>query len=483
MIESPEREPYRHFLQVTRAFAGHDLSEPEERILEEKANTSGRAFSRLFQESTANATYTLEVEGETRTMNQSELLALLHDPDRELRRRAAESFTTGLREQNRLLTFIFNTLLQDKAVEDRLRRYAEPEESRHHSNDLDAETVETVMGTCAESYGLVARYYRLKREILGYDTLTHYDRYAPLFDTKEEVGFPEARETVLRSFEEFSPAMRSAAEEFFEREWIDAEPRPGKQGGAFCSSVTPDLHPYVLMNYMDRLDDVMTLAHELGHGIHFSLARGQSYLNFSSTLPLAELASTFAEMLVFEKLQAEAELKDRLALYAGKIEGAFATIFRQAAMFRFEQRLHRARREQGELPSETIGEIWQDEVQKMFGDSVELGEEHRLWWSYIPHFIGSPFYVYAYSFGELLVFALYQMYKEEGGAFPERYLDLLRQGGSKSPQELMAQMGIDLRSRAFWRGGMKALDDLVGRFEALYREYQEQEGRVGETAG
>ncbi|MBW3625484.1 MAG: M3 family oligoendopeptidase [Armatimonadetes bacterium] len=472
LIDSPALDPYRHFLQTTRAFAGHDLSEPEERILEEKANTSSRAFARLFQEVTSNHVYTLEWEGETQKLNQAEILALLRRPERELRRRAAESFTAGLREQNRVLTYIFNTLVQDKALEDRLRRYESPEESRHLSNELDEETVETVMKICREHYSLVERFYRLKREILGYDTLTHYDRYAPLFDTQEKVEFPEARKMVLESFEEFAPAMRRTAEEFFEGCWIDAVPRQGKQGGAYCSYITPDLHPYIFMNYLNRLDDVMTLAHELGHGIHASLSRGQTQLNFHGTLPLAELASTFAEMLVFEKLQSGAALKDRLALYAEKIEGAFATIFRQAAMFRFEQKLHRARREQGELPSDAIGELWQDEMQSMFGDAVELGEDHRIWWSYIPHFIGSPFYVYAYSFGELLVFALYRMYQEQGEGFPDRYLDLLREGGSKSPHELMGQMGIDLRSPEFWRGGMEVLDDLVGRFEALYREYQ-----------
>lgn len=472
LIESEALEPYRHYLQVTRAFAGHDLSEPEERILEEKANTSSRAFTRLFQETTSNQIFTLEWEGETMTLNQSEVLALLRRPERELRQRAARSFTEGLEDLNRTLTFIFNTLIQDKAVEDRLRNYAEPEESRHLSNELDAETVETVMQSCETHYGLVERFYRLKREILGYDTLTHYDRYAPLYDTQETVEFPEAQRMVLESFEEFSPRIKGAAEAFFAGGWIDAEPRQGKQGGAYCSYVTPDLHPYIFMNYLDRMDDVMTLAHELGHGVHAYLSREQSYFNYHGTLPLAELASTFAEMLVFEKLQSGATLKDRLALYAEKIEGAFATIFRQAAMFRFEQRLHRARREQGELTPEVIGEIWQDEIQKMFGDSVVLGEEHRIWWSYIPHFIGSPFYVYAYSFGELLVFALYRMYQEEGGSFPDRYIDLLRQGGSKSPHELMAQMGIDLRDPGFWEGGMRVLEELVERFEGLYRESQ-----------
>jgi oligoendopeptidase F len=326
------------------------------------------------------------------------------------------------------------------------------------------------MDICEEHYRLVARYYHLKRKILGYDQLTHYDRYAPLFDTQEEIGFPDARKIVLDAFEGFTPQMRNVADRFFEGQWIDAEPRPGKQGGAYCSYVATDLHPYVFMNYIGRLDDVMTLAHELGHGVHAYLSREQTLLNFQGTLPLAELASTFAEMLVFEKLQAAASPKDRLALYADKIEGAFATIFRQAAMFRFEQHLHRARREQGELTTEAIGEIWQSQLQAMFGDSVALGDEHKLWWSYVSHFIGSPFYVYAYSFGELLVLALYRKYQQESEGFPERYLSLLRQGGSKSPQELMGQMDIDQRSPEFWRGGMEDLESLISRFEEIYQE-------------
>lgn len=470
LIDSPVLAPYRHFLQTLRALAGHDLSEPEERILEEKANTSSRAFSRLFDELTANATFSLEWAGETKTLSQPEILAMLRRPERELRREAARSFSAGLTEMSRTLTFIFNTLVQDKAVEDRLRRFSEPEEARHLSNELDAETVETVMRTCEEFYPVVARYYRLKREILGYDRLTHYDRYAPLFETEEEVPFHEAQRIVLDSFAEFTPEMRRVAAEFFDEEWIDAEVRPGKQGGAYCNYSTPDLHPFIFMNYLNKMDDVMTLAHELGHGVHASLSRGQTFFNFHGTLPLAELASTFAEMLVFEKLQAAATPKDRLALYADKIEGAFATIFRQASMYRFEQDLHRARREQGELSADAIGEFWQNRIQAMFGDSVVMEDEHRLWWSYVPHFIGSPFYVYAYSFGELLVFALYRMYQQESEGFSDRYLNLLRQGGSRSPQELMGQMGIDLRSPDFWRGGMKVLEEMVDRFEELYRE-------------
>lgn len=262
------------------------------------------------------------------------------------------------------------------------------------------------------------------------------------------------------------------AGEFFDKNWIDAQPVKGKQGGAYCAYITPDLHPYVLCNYMGRMKDVMTLAHELGHGVHASLSRGQSLLNFHGTLPLAELASTFGEMLVFERVQAQASPKDRLALYAEKIEGAFATIPRQTAMFRFEQAIHNHRRTQGELTAEDFGNHWQREVQAMFGDSVELGEEHRAWWSYVGHFTGTPFYVYAYSFGELLVLSLYQQAQKEGAAFAEKYLDMLRAGGSLTPQELVSNVGVDLDDPQFWQGGFDVLAGLVERFESLWSEYQ-----------
>jgi len=482
MLDDPALAPYRHFVRTVRAFREHQLSEPEERLLEEKANTGKRAFSRLFEEVTANILFRFTLDGRTESLTQSEVLNRLRDARRDARRAAAAALSEGLAGNTRVLTFIFNVLLQEKNVEDRLRRYEYPEQARQISNELERETVDLVIRTCVEHYPLVARYYGLKREILGVDTLTHYDRYAPLFDTAEEVPFERARAMVLDAFGEFSARIRDAADEFFAQRWIDAEPRKGKRGGAFCSYVTPDLHPVVFLNYLNQMDNVMTLAHELGHGVHASLSRRQSYLNFHGTLPLAELASTFAEMLVFERLQEGASLRDRLALYADKIEGAFATIFRQAALYRFEQAIHQQRRTAGELTPEQYGDLWQAQIQAMFGDSVVLGDEHRAWWIYISHFIGSPFYVYAYSFGELLVMALYRMYQTTGAGFADRYIALLEAGGSKSPQELMAEVGIDLNDPAFWRGGMEVLGGLVARFEELWREYQRSEQPVAANA-
>lgn len=469
LLDDPAVASYKHYIGTVRAARAHMLSETEERLMEELANTGGRAFDRLFDETTATSTFNLNGE----ELTQAQIIAKIMDPDRETRRLAAAAFTAGLQKQSRTLTFIFNTLLQEKNVHDRLRKFSSPQESRHLTNELTEETVSLVVDTVVRNYPLVARYYNVKREILGLDKLTHYDRYAPLFEAEEIITYPQAQQIVLEAFGDFSPEMRRRAADFFDKNWIDAPATKGKVGGAFCSYVTPDKHPYVLMNYLGRMKDVMTLAHELGHGVHASLSRSQSLLNFHGTLPLAELASTFGEMLVFEKVTQQASLKDKLALYAEKIDGALATIPRQTAMYRFELAIHNHRRTKGELTTEDFGEHWQREVQLMFGDSVELGDEHRLWWSYIGHFTGSPFYVYAYSFGELLVMSLYQQSKKEGQAFADKYLGMLEAGGSLTPQELVSKVGVTLNDPAFWQGGFDVLGQLVDDFEALWHEYQQ----------
>ncbi len=467
---------YRHFIEAARKFRPHRLSEPEEIILEETANTGSRAWQRLFDEVTANHVYTLHRPGkdQAESLSEQELLALLRDPDRAVRQAAADAFSAGLAQLQRVLTFTFNNLLNDKAIDDRLRSYSHPEQARHMANELEPETVELVIRLCRENYGLVERFYNVKRLILGLPELTHIDRYAPLFEAKEKVEWARAQQIVLEAFGAFSPELAEKGKEFFDKNWIDAESRKGKGGGAFCSYNTPDTHPVLLQTYLDRMDDVMTLAHELGHGVHASYSREQTYFNFHGTLPLAELASTFGEMLVFEKLVAGADVKDRLALYAEKIEGIFATVFRQAAFYGFEKRVHHKRREDGELEAGDIGDIWQEELQAMFGNSVKLGEQHRTWWSYISHFIQSPFYVYAYSFGELLVLSLYEMAKQEGPTFAGKYTALLRLGGSKSPADLMATVGVDLQDEAFWKGGFVAMEKLVAQFERLWSEVSAQ---------
>ncbi|MBO4547971.1 MAG: M3 family oligoendopeptidase, partial [Abditibacteriota bacterium] len=465
--ECPALSEYAHYIGKVRAFNPYKLSEPEERILEEKANTGRRAFDRLFDQVLSAAVFRGRVKGEDREMNEAEVLSLLRSPDRGVREDAAHILTEGLKEHSGVLSFIFNTMVYDKSVDDRLRGFGYPQQSRHLSNELSRETVDLVIKTCRDNYPLVSRFYRRKRALLGLRELTHIDRYAPLAAAEKEVSFEEAKDIVLSSFAGFSDRFASIARDFFDKRWIDAEPRQGKRGGAFCAHADPARNPYVLMSYMNRQDDVMTLAHELGHGIHAVLASRQNILDCSATLPIAENASTFGEMLVFEALVREASREDKIALYAEKIESVFATVFRQAAMYIFECRLHEARRSRGELSVEDIGSLWQDSLQEMFGDSLILGDEHRYWWIYVSHFIGTPFYVYAYSFGELMVLSLFALYKKTGAPFVAKYEELLSGGGSKAPGELLCSMGFDITDPAFWQGGMDYITGLIDEFEAL----------------
>lgn len=473
-LADPVMANYVHHVQTSRVYSPHRLTEVEERLLEETSNVGSRAWTRLHEEVLSNHTfiYVDPTNGGAQDLSETAVLHLLRDGDRNVRQAAADSLSKGLTEVSRVVTFLYNTLLADKKLEDRLRKFEYPEQSRHMANELSKEVVDTVTTLCKERSDLVARYYRIKRQILGLDELTHIDRYAPLFEAKGTADWEEARKIVLESFAAFSPTMSDKAGEFFDKNWIDAEPRNGKRGGAFCMYVTPDTHPYILMSYQGSMDDVMTLAHELGHGVHASLSREQTEFNFHGTLPLAELASIFGEMLVFEKIVDKADLKDKVALYAQKIEGIFASVHRQAAMYRFEQRCHTHRREKGELSTDDFNAIWQEEMQSMFQDSVNLGDQHAVWWSYIGHFIFAPFYVYAYAFGELLTLAIYQMAKEEGPSFADKYVDVLKLGGSQTPQELMGQLGVDLADRKFWEGGFAAIENLVTRFEELWAEYK-----------
>ncbi|MBQ9358389.1 MAG: M3 family oligoendopeptidase, partial [Abditibacteriota bacterium] len=410
------------------------------------------------------------VAGEDREMNEAQTLSLLRSPDRAVREEGAHILTKGLLEHSGVLSFIFNTLVYDKSVDDRLSGFAYPQQSRHLSNELDRETVDLVIKTCRDNYGLVSRFYNRKRQLLGLDRLTHIDRYAPIASVEKEYSFAEARDMVLEAFGRFSPNFAGIARRFFDNRWIDAEPRQGKRGGAFCAHGDPKHNPYVLMNYMNRQDDVMTLAHELGHGIHAVLSSEQNILDCSAALPVAENASTFGEMLVFESLAAKASREEKRALYAEKIESVFATVFRQAAMYTFECRLHEARRSRGELSVDDISALWQTSLQEMFGDSLILEEEHKYWWIYVSHFIGSPFYVYAYSLGELMVLSLFSLYKKEGPSFVPKYERLLSRGGSMAPGELLGEVGFDITSPDFWKGGMDYIGSLIDEFEELCSE-------------
>lgn len=462
---------YRHYIETERTFSPHTLTELEEKLNDERSNTGVRAFRRLFDEVINNIDFKVRLDGRTESMSESEALSLLYHPERKTRKAAAKGVTSALRGSGHILTYIFNTLVLDHSVTDRLRSYEHPMASRHLSNEISHETVNSLLSTTEAAYPTVQRYYALKRRLLGLSKLYDYDRYAPIFPDTRTITFTSARKTVLESFDAFSPRMGGVAARFFDDKWIDAGLRPGKRGGAFSHSTVPSVHPYVFMNYTGRLRDVMTLAHELGHGVHQYLARGAGYFQSNTPLTTAETASVFAEMIVFHRLvESERDPTTRLALICSKLEDIFATVFRQVVMTRFEQKLHTARREAGELTPERIGELWMGANEPMFGPSLELTDDYSIWWMYIPHFIHSPFYCYAYSFGELLVFALYNMYEREGQGFVPRYMRLLAAGGSDSPEELLKRVGVDITDPGFWQGGLDLIAAMVDEAEGLAGE-------------
>ncbi|TDJ01453.1 MAG: M3 family oligoendopeptidase [Candidatus Dadabacteria bacterium] len=459
---------YKHFLEQERSYKPHKLSEPEEKILDEKANTGSRAFKRLFDEILNNIRFKIRLDGKTKSLSETEILALLYDPDRNKRKAGAKSLTVGLKENSHVLTYIFNTLVQDHALNDRLRLFENPMDSRNLSNEIDKKTLDSLMTSCERNYDMVDTYYSLKKRLLGIKKFYDYDRYAPIFHDSEIINYKKSKEIILGSFHNFSPKMATIAQKFFDKNWIDAEVRDGKRGGAFSHSTVPSAHPYVFTNYTGRMRDVMTLAHELGHGVHQYLSRQQGYFQSDTPLTTAETASVFAEILVFHKLmETEKNPKIKLALICGKLEDIFATVFRQVVLTRFEESLHHARRDKGELTSENINELWAEANKPMFGKSVEMSDDYRNWWMYIPHFIHSPFYCYAYSFGELLVLSLYSKYINEGNVFVPRYIELLSSGGSDAPEVLLERVGVNIKDPDFWQGGLDLLREMVDEALAL----------------
>ena len=465
---NPALARYRHYLNRIRDRKPHLLSEPEEKILDEKYVTGRAAIVRLFDESVSAIRCPLRLARKTEDLPIQQVLSRLYDPDRKVRKAAADALTAGLQQHSRLLTFLLNTVVQDHRSDCDLRRYSDPLGPRNLANEITRESVDALMAAAEKHHKTVQRYYKLKKKLLKVRHLYDYDRYAPLFSDQPECDWPKARKIVTESYEAFSPTTGEIVRSFFDKHWIDAEPRPGKRGGAFSSSAVPSVHPYILMNYTERLRDVMTLAHELGHGVHQYLSRGVGYLQCDTPLTTAETASVFGEMLTFRRLlEMYTEPRTRLAMLCGKIEDAFATVFRQVVLTRFEQLLHAARREKGELTAEQISALWMEANAPMHGKAVELTEGYACWWMYIGHFIHSPFYCYAYAYGELLVMALVQKYKQEGAAFVPKYLELLSSGGSDSPHVLLKRLDMDVNDPAFWGLGLKLLDDMVREAEEL----------------
>ncbi len=455
----------RHHLRTARRYRPHLLTEPEELILTEKSISGASAWARLFGELTSAIEVQLE---ETVTLDTA--LARLASPSREVRRESAAAVTRALEPGLRTRAFIFNTLLVDKATDDRLRSYENWLAARNLANEASDESVAALVSAVANRYELARRWYRLKATLLGIDRLADYDRMAPLAAHEEQVEWHTARELVLDAYSSFSPTLGELAERFFAARWIDAPPGHGKRGGAFCAYTVPSVHPYVLLNFTGRRRDVLILAHELGHGVHAALAAPQGIFHQGTPLTLSETASVFGEALTFGRLlEASPTPAARLALLAEDIESAIATVFRQVAMNRFEHLVHAERREVGELSVARFGELWAQTQVELLGDAVEVTDDYHCWWSYIPHFINTPGYVYAYSYGLLLALSVYERYLTEGAGFEARYLELLASGGSRSPEELGEIVGIDLRDPGFWERGLDLVERRLEAAEAAAR--------------
>jgi oligoendopeptidase F len=468
LIDAPALAKYRHYLEQKRAWRPHYLSEPEEKILDEKNVTGRAAWVRLFDETVSAIECPFEHDGKVERVSKEQMLSKLYDADRGVRHAAAEGITRGLQENARLLTYIFNNLVLDHKSDCELRHFDSPMAPRHLANEISEKVVDALMTATERHHVTFQRYYALKGRLLGIEPLADYDRYAPLFPDLPECNWPTAQRIVEESYHAFSPRAGGVIREFFDKSWIDAALRPGKRGGAFSSSAVPSVHPYILMNFTDKLRDVMTLAHELGHGLHQYLSRPVGYLQCDTPLTTAEMASVFGEMLTFQRLQKlYTEPRIRLAMLCSKIEDGFATVFRQIVLTRFEQLLHQARRGRGELTTEQINDLWLTANRPMHGDVVKLTDGYAWWWLYIGHFIHVPFYCYAYAFGELLVLALVQKYKQEGEAFVPKYLDMLSAGGSEAPHVLLSRMDVDVTDPGFWELGLKLLSDMVAEAEAL----------------
>jgi oligoendopeptidase F len=464
LYDDPRSARYRHTVEEARKYRPHNLTEVEERLLTEKSPVGTGAWVRLFEELAAAIT----VPFDGRRIGLQEVLSYLHDGDRGRRQAAAKAITEGLTGDVRTRAYVFNVILQDKSIDDRLRNYPTWISARNLANETSDEAVQALVEAVTGHYGTVARYYRVKRRLLGLDRLYEWDRYAPIESVAPELSWDDARELVLGSYSRFSDRAGRLVGEFFEKPWIDAPVAANKRGGAFCMGVSPRWHPYVLLNFTGKLNDALTLAHELGHGLHDRLADRQTVFDYHPPLTLAETASVFGEALTFDRIMAEErDPKVRLSMLCDQVDGIIASVFRQVAMNRFEDACHTARRREGELSVEQFGELWQQSLQAMFEDSLTLTDDHKVWWSYVGHFYFAPGYVYAYAFGNLLALSVYRKYLEAGRPFVDRYLDFLAAGGSTPPDQLVRRLDMDITDPGFWDRGLAIVDEMVGEIERL----------------
>jgi oligoendopeptidase F len=463
LLADPALAPWDHWLRSVRKFRPYILTEPEEKIITEKSVSGVSAWDRLYDELLG----AVRVDLDGTEISFEEAMAKLHSGDREERRRASEAVTVALEPGLRTRTFIFNTIVLDKSVDDRLRGYESWLSARNLRNDTTDEAVQALIDAAVSRYDVVQRYYELKARLMGLDRLAFYDRLAPIAEDPTKSSWDEARQIVLDAYADFSGDVGDILERFFRESWIDAPVRENKRPGAYCATNVPDVHPYVFMNFTGDRRSILTLAHELGHGLHGYLAQPLGLFNANTPLTTAETASVFGEALTFKRLLAiEEDPSRRLNLLAGRIEDSIATVFRQIAMNRFEDVVHTTRREEGELSMEKLEELWLGTQRQMFGDSVDI-DGYGSWWSYIPHFMGSPGYVYAYAYGFLFALSIFRKYELEGEAMVEPYLEVLRAGGSKPPEELAEIVGLDLTDPGIWATGIDALAVELDEAEAL----------------
>ena len=464
-LKVPALAHYRPWIDNLRMEKPYQLDDKLEELFLEKSQTSSAAFNRLFDQTMASLRF--EVDGEMLSLEPT--LNLMQSPDEAKRKAGALALAKTFGENIKLFTLITNTLAKDKDISDRWRGFKDIAEARHLSNRVEPEVVAALVESVRKNYAQIShRYYRMKAKWLGKDQLMHWDRNAPLpAEDTREVPWAEAKEMVLSAYGSFAPQMADIARDFFEKRWIDAPSRPGKAPGAFAHPTVPSAHPYVLLNYLGKTRDVMTLAHELGHGVHQVLAAKQGALMASTPLTLAETASVFGEMLTFQALLAKTtDAKKRKVLLASKVEDMINTVVRQIAFYSFERKVHEARKE-GELTPEQINAIWLDVQRESLGDGIAFGEGYETFWTYIPHFIHSPFYVYAYAFGDCLVNSLYARYRESEQGFQEKYFEMLKAGGTKHHSELLRPFGLDASDPAFWDKGLSVISGMIDELERM----------------